>query len=233
LLDSITSFETLSPLLLPLSWVFLYLAGIILLAEGLNRITTTDAEVTRKVVHIGSGNVILLAWWLNIPAWIGIGAAIIAGFIALFSYFIPILPSINSVGRQSLGTFFYAISMGVLIAWFFNINQPQYAAIGILVMAWGDGMAAIIGQNWGKHPYQVFGSKKSWEGSLAMTVVSFLVTSLVLLGVEGNIWQTWFIALAVAIIATSLETFSKLGVDNLTVPLGSAAISFFLIQVLL
>jgi phytol kinase len=213
--------------------VAIYLGIVLVLAEGLNRLSNTHGELTRKVVHIGSGNVILLAWWLKIPASIGIGAAGIASAIALISYFVPILPSINSVGRQSLGTFFYAISMGILIGYFFwYLDYPQYAAIGILVMTWGDGMAAIIGQNYGKHLYQIGEISKSWEGSLTMTIVSFLVTSSILWVVQGNSWHTWLIAAIVAVVATGLEAFSKLGIDNLTVPLGSAALAFALSQVL-
>ena len=216
----------------PLIIVIAFLGGIILLAEVLNRMITSEAELTRKVVHIGAGNVIVLAWWFQIPAWIGISAAIVAATIALLSYFFPILPSINSVGRKSLGTFFYAVSMGVLIAWFFP-QQPQYATIGILTMAWGDGLAALIGQNFGRHPYQVFGNTKSWEGSLTMGVVTYGVSFLTLTVVEGNNWQIWSISLIVATIATALEAVSKLGIDNLTVPIASGALSFFLIQTLL
>ena len=40
-------------------------------------------------------------------------------------------------------------------------------------MAWGDGLAAIIGQRFGKHQYQIGTIKKSWEGSLAMTGAAF------------------------------------------------------------
>lgn len=212
--------------------VALYLGIILLLAEALNRLVATNGEFTRKVVHIGTGNVILLAWWLKIPASIGIGAACVASAIALISYFVPILPSINSVGRQSLGTFFYAVSMGILVGSFWYLDRPQYAAIGILVMAWGDGMAAIIGQNYGKHPYQIGEINKSWEGSLTMMIVSFSVTSSILWFVQGNHWQTWLISISVALVATGLEAFSKLGIDNLTVPLGSAALAFALSQVL-
>ena len=92
-------------------------------------------------------------------------------------------------------------------------------------------MAGLIGQNWGKHPYQLFGSQKSWEGSLTMAVVSFIVTSLILLLSGENIWQNWIISVIVAISATTLETFSKLGIDNLTVPVGSAALCFYLQQI--
>jgi phytol kinase len=170
-----------------------WLGLIIVVAEGLNRVFAVNAEISRKIVHIGTGNVILLAWWLNIPAWVGITASVISGIIAIISHQTPILPSINSVGRKSLGTFFYAISIGVLIGWFWTIKQPQYAALGILIMTWGDGLAAVIGQQWGQHKYQVFGNGKSWEGSLTMLFVSLMICSFILLATEGNrnLFKVW------------------------------------------
>jgi phytol kinase len=207
-----------------------WVSAIVLTAELLHRYTTTDPEKIRKVVHIGTGQVILLAWWLQIPAWVGITASILASITTLLSYKFPILPGINSVGRKSLGTFFYALSIGILVAWFWPIQQPQYAAIGILVMTWGDGLAALIGQKFGKHPYKIGGIQKSWEGSLTMALTTYIVTTLILFAVQGNIWQTYVIPLAVAFAATALEAFSKLGVDNLTVPVGSAALCFLLMQ---
>jgi len=220
-------FDSLAHLWYPLSIIFLYLAILVAVAERVNRLLITDPESTRKIVHIGSGNVILLAWWLDISTWVIIAAAAIASLIAIISYFVPILPSINSVGRKSLGTLFYALSIGILAACFWE-NYPEFAVIGILVMAWGDGMAAIIGQRFGKHTYTLLGIKKSWEGSLAMALATYLVTCLVLLATQGNNWQTWLISLAVAIVATSLEAFSKFGIDNLTVPLASGISCFFL-----
>lgn len=210
----------------PLVIIFLYLVILVTIAETLTRFITDDPELTRKVVHIGSGNVILLAWWLEISGWVIILAAAIASIIAIASYILPILPSINSIGRKSLGTLFYAISIGILTAIFWE-QQPQYTAIGILVMAWGDGMAAIIGQRWGKHQYQVFAMTKSWEGSLAMAASTYLVTSLILLFSLGNHWQTWLISAIAALAATSLEAFSKWGIDNLTVPLGTAILCYY------
>jgi phytol kinase len=223
--NAITSF------VYPLGAVFAYLTILVILAEFLNRLITDDPELIRKVVHIGSGNVILLAWWFDISRTVIVSAAIIAAAIAITSYIVPILPSIESVGRKSFGTLFYAISIGILAACFWQ-NYPQYVAIGILVMAWGDGMAAIIGQRFGKHTYQVGQIRKSWEGSLAMAGVTFLVTGLILLFVEGNNWQLWSISLLVAVIATILEAFSKLGIDNLSVPLGTGFICFFCVQAL-
>ena len=182
--------------------------------------------MVRKVVHIGVGNVILLAWWLKIPAWVGIGASVLFSAITLLSYKFPILPGLDSVGRKSLGTFFYAVSIGILIAWFWPLQRPQYAVVGILIMTWGDGLAALIGQNFGRHPYQIWGVLKSWEGSMAMAVVSYLVCCLTLLATQGPIWQTWIVSIAVAIGATGLESLSKFGIDNLMAPIGSAALAF-------
>lgn len=150
--------------LVPVPWlqvaiVVAWLGVVSLLTGIINRYVTTDSEITRKVIHIGTGNVILLAWWLNIPAWVGITASILASIVTLISYKLPILPGINSVGRQSLGTFFYAVSIGLLTAWFWP-TQPQYAVLGVLVMTWGDGLAAVVGQRFGRHPYKVGGMQK-------------------------------------------------------------------------
>jgi len=213
--------------------VLVWLTIVGLLAEGANRFGNAGAEVIRKVVHMGTGNVILIAWWLELPSWVGVSASILFSAIALVSYYVPILPNINSIGRKSFGTFFYAVSIGVLVAWFWSINLPQYAALGILVMTWGDGLAALIGRRFGRHTYKLWDMQKSWEGSGTMALVSYAVSLSILLGTVGNVWQIWLISLAVSLVATGLEAFSKFGIDNLTVPIGSAAIAFFLSQQLL
>lgn len=195
-------------------------------AEGLRRGAAAGPEITRKVVHIGAGQVILLAWWLQTPTWMGLAASLGASAIALASYRLPILPGINSVGRDSLGTFFYALSIGILTAWFWPQGQPQYAAIGILVMTWGDGLAALVGQRFGRHPYKLWDTPKSWEGSLTMLAASLIVCFSILTAVQGASLVGLLISLVVALVSTGLEAFSKYGIDNLTVPVGSAAVAY-------
>jgi phytol kinase len=63
-----------------------------------------------------------------------------------------------------------------------------------------------------------------------MAAASYFFTCLILLLVEGNSWQIWSISLIVAIAASALEAVSKLGIDNLTVPLGSSMLCFWLVQ---
>lgn len=216
------------PLWLQIGVVVLWLGVVGFLAEWLYRSKLASPEVVRKVVHIGVGNVILLAWWMQTPGWLGVGASVVFSTIAFISYRLPILPSINGVGRKSLGTFFYAVSIGILVGIFWTLHLPHYAVVGVLVMTWGDGLAALVGQRFGKHPYKVWGMEKSWEGSLTMALVSFTVIGLILGSVWGQSWQVWAIAAGVAILATGLEAFSNYGIDNLTVPLGSAFASFAL-----
>lgn len=213
---------------LSISIVTIYLSILLLIAEILSRYRKTDGELTRKIVHIGTGNVILLAWWLNISQTIIILASVIASLVAITSYFLPILPSVNGVGRKSLGTLFYAISIGILTTLFWQTGQKQFTAIGILIMSYGDGMAALIGQKYGKNKYQILGNKKSYEGSFTMTIVSIFVTLIVL----GFSWQNLIIASIVGISATILETISSIGIDNLTVPVISGIIAYYLSQLI-
>jgi phytol kinase len=210
--------------------ISVWLGLVLFVAEWVARFGPADREISRKIVHIGVGNVILLAWWLNIPAWVGIGAAVAASIITLVSYWYPLLASVSEVGRKSLGTFFYSVSIGILIAYFWSLGLPAHAVLGVLVMTWGDGLAALIGKRFGTHLYQVWGMTKSWEGTGTMAIASLVVSSTILFWVYGLSWPVAVIAVLVASIATGLEAFSKFGIDNLTVPLGSAFVSFGLIQ---
>lgn len=221
----------LNPTQWPLPVVQVLLVGIWLgvvgvISEGLYLTKSASVEITRKIVHIGAGNVILLAWWLQTPAWMGIAASLLFSLVALLSYWLPILPGINSVGRTSLGTFFYAISIGLLTAAFWTKGLAAFTVLGILTMTWGDGMAAIIGQSFGRHPYQVWDMTKSWEGTSAMFLVSFIIGGAVLGGVYGLTPEIGAIALFTALTATVLESFSRWGIDNLTVPLGSTFLAY-------
>jgi phytol kinase len=222
-----------SNLWLRIATVPVYVGSIVAIAELLHRYTDTKPEYVRKVVHIGTGNVMLIAWLLQLPAWVGITSAVLAGIITLISYRFPILPGVNSVGRKSLGTFFYSVSIGILTAVFWNLNLPYYGVIGILIMAWGDGLAAIIGQKYGKHPYTIVGNTKSWEGTSTMLLVSYTIVSIVLFSVQGNIWQTWVVGIPVAIAATAVESIAQWGLDNLSVPLTSSGLAFLIDRLLI
>lgn len=210
----------------------LWLALVGLTAIGVDRLVPEGSELVRKVVHIGTGNIVLLAWWMKIPAWIGVSAGVFFAIVTLASYRFQLLPRIDNVGRKSFGTFFYAVSIAVLVGWFWGVNRPEFGVLGILVMTWGDGLAGLVGKRFGRHRYQLWGMEKSWEGSLTMAIVATLVSGIILINVVGSTVQLITIAFTVGILSAVLEAFSNLGIDNLTVPILSAAIAYSLVSIL-
>ncbi len=207
-------------------WVIGWLGLVFLVAEMFLQQFPDAKEWSRKIVHIGCGQVILIAYALKVPTYWGIIAAILAAVLALLSYRMRLLPSISGVGRQSWGAFFYAVSIGTLMALFWDL-RPELAILGILTMAWGDGLAALVGVKMGRHPFSIAGASKSWEGTLAMFLMSTLVAGL-------SLWllaPSWWIAPAVGLAATLLELVAWRGLDNLTVPIGSALVAYALLQV--
>jgi len=219
------SFPTTS-LITQISAVTVWLGLVFLVSEILHRFNQ-DPELVRKVVHIGTGNVLLIAWWLHIPTWICISAGVIFSAIALASHNINILSMLNDVGRKTYGVFYYALSITILVTVLWE-HHPQYAAIGVMVMSWGDGMAALIGKRFGKHTFIHLGNKRSLEGSFAMFVTSLIVIISILGIANGFRLKDIGIAIPIAAIAALLEAFSPGGTDNLSVPLSSAGLSYIL-----
>ena len=133
-------------------------------------------------------------------------------------------------GKGNLGTVYFPISLLILVLLTFTdvIGASTYiGAIGILIMGYGDGLAAVIGKKYGKHPL-AFG--KSFEGSITMFIVSFLVTFTILVR-YGSLASAVLVGLGVAIAGTVIELFTPKGLDNLTVPLGTAILAFILLLI--
>jgi phytol kinase len=202
-----------------LSYVFIFaIVGISTLLQSRKLLSVEGA---RKFVHIGVSN-----WW--IIAMLTFDNFIFAiippiTFIILnyANYRLKLVKVMDNEKRSDLGTVYFPISLLILaiLSWGvapFNATPLGYfGAFGILVMGYGDGFAAVIGEKFGKTKL-VFG--KSLEGSLAMFVASLIVASILLLVVGGQpLW--WLIALVVALVATLVELYSPFGLDNLSVPI--------------
>ena len=221
-----SDFSPITILAIQITAVAVWLGLVFLASEILHRFKQ-DPELVRKVVHIGTGHVLLIAWWLQIPTWLCVSAGVTFTAIALASHHTNILPMLNDVGRKTYGVFYYALSITVLVALLWD-HHPQYAVIGVMVMSWGDGMAALIGKRFGKHTFIYMGNKRSLEGSLAMFVTSLIVMLGIFASGHSLSAHDIGVAIPVAAIAAMLEAFSPGGTDNLSVPLASASLSYFL-----
>ena len=75
-------------------------------------------ELSRKIVHIGTGPVIALAWWLEIPQSIALTVAVAVTLITAINHRWKLLPAVEDVDRQSYGTVAYGLAITLLLALF-------------------------------------------------------------------------------------------------------------------
>lgn len=199
--------------------VGLWLALLALLALAIRQRWNAHGEWSRKLVHIGGGAVVPLAWWFGIERWLAIPAAATITLLAWFNHRRRLLPAIEDVGRASYGTVAYGASITLLLLLFWP-QRPDAVCAGVLVMALGDGLAGLIGPRIPSPSWRVLGERRSLLGTLTMGLVSL-----------GALWAVataappgpglWLLGL-LALIATALEQIALLGLDNLTVPLAVA-----------
>lgn len=200
-------------------WSFAYILAVIGLAFVAYRFFHLGAEGARKFIHI------LVSLWVFILvnmydsyAWAMVGpvAFMIINFIAVYGGLASHLGMGNR--KRDNGLIYYPFSLAVMVTLMYKGFLPPYAVIAsTLMMGFGDGFAALVGTCWGRHRYVSFGGSKSLEGSIAMFVVSLAVMAIATP-------CPWYWVVAVASIATVLESFTPLGFDNITVPLVSAVI---------
>ena len=200
-----------------------WLVLLALAALALRRRWPEQREWSRKLVHIGTGAVLPLAWACGIERWLAVPAAALVTLAALVNHRLRLLPAIEDVGRPSYGTVAYGAAITVLLVLYWP-TSPQVVTAAVLVMALGDGLAGLVGARFASPRWQVWGQTKSLLGTVTMVVVSLLVLALMVpisaaLGLPA---PDLAILPWLALVAAALEQVALLGLDNLTVPLGVA-----------
>ena len=189
-------------------------------------------EVSRKYIHIMLSNwwIIAMVFFDNI-FWAAVMPAIfiVVNYLSYKNGIIKVMERDDKdENRESLGTVYYALSLFILAIFTFGpLNNPILGLCGILVMGYGDGLAAVIGQAIKSKEFIIRGNKKSLAGSLAM----FCVTLIIFLGFLTYSNSEYIIikSVLVAIIMTIIEAFSIKGTDNLTVPLIASLFALLLV----
>lgn len=207
----------------------LFVFVVIAISSILTKLKVLSNEGSRKFIHVGVSN-----WWIIAMIFFSsnIYAAIVPGLFVIVNYISykkQVFKAMERDGsKNDLGTVYFALSLLILaLITFKNIEFSYIGALGILIMGYGDGLAAVVGVKYGKHKFKVMGNEKSLEGSLTMFFFAFVV-SVSLLYIFNPINVILF-SLIIAIISTILEVLSTYGLDNLTVPLGTSLIYYLLI----
>ncbi len=175
-------------------------------------------EIKRKIIHIGIGPLIPIAQLLKIDQNSALFFTGIITCLVLINYNYKIFPSIEDVDRKSFGTLFYCFSLFILIFLFWD-KDPYSLITGFFIMTFGDGLAGLIGKNTNSRSWILFKQKKSFFGTITMFLTSLIVISIIGYAQNNNFNLNYF---TIAFIATLLEQFSILGIDNFIVPISSA-----------
>ena len=152
----------------------IWLVFVVGLALTSRQLWPQQKELSRKVIHIGTGAVVPLAWLFEIPSVIAIPCAAVITLITAINHQWRFIAAIEEVDRNSYGTIAYGFAITVLLVLFWP-HRPDAVTAGVLVMALGDGLAGLIGRQLKTPQWIIFKQTKSFGGTTTMAIVSILV----------------------------------------------------------
>jgi phytol kinase len=221
---------------------YAYATGLILVAEALRRAFGAPQKLTRKLVHIGAG-----MWVFGVLALFDswqIGIIPFATFILVnYLFYRHRVFSAMDAADSPPGTVYFALAVTLLFGLLWRpagpLDRAPAAVAGAMALTWGDALAALIGQRWGRHRYRLGRSGRSWEGSAAMFAASAVAIFLVLRLLPGSALSPYALPIGIgngvvaalfgAGAAALAEAASPRGTDNLSVPLVAAGIVLLIV----
>ncbi|MEM7052716.1 MAG: DUF92 domain-containing protein [Acidobacteriota bacterium] len=191
----------------------------------------TAGEIARKTVHMAVGGFAFLLRFLG-PLW----GAVLALTAFLFNW--KVLPRLG--GRhllregekargQSIGVLLYPICVLLLILLFHR--RLEVAAATWAILAFGDGMASIVGMALGRAKLP-WNAAKSWAGTFAFWLFGTAGATVLLQWTAPGRYELSFalaVAAVTALVAALLESLPQGLDDNLGVPLVSGLLLFCLV----
>lgn len=199
------------------------------------------SNVSRKIIHIGTGPIFVLCWILFPEKDISRYLAAIIPLLITIQFLLVGLgivkddKAVKAMSRSGdrreilKGPLIYGVVFVIMTILFWRENMV--GMITLMILCGGDGMADIIGSQYGKHKLP-WAKNKSWQGSIAMFFGAFIlilivVTAFSLAGypaihINGNTFQI----LTIILIATAVESIPTGDLDNLFVPLVSVLFGF-------
>ncbi|MHA2171994.1 MAG: diacylglycerol/polyprenol kinase family protein [Candidatus Kariarchaeaceae archaeon] len=213
----------LDVLLIPVSVV--YIATIILISTKLRRSGRISGIVSRKLVHVGVGVIVILVPLLYssriVPTMIGLSFIFINYLTSPASPISKFKLSAIEEGHD-FGTVYYSIALTLLF--YFYFDSGWIIQVGFLPLVIGDAAANLVGIKYGSHKWIYF-SEKSLEGSFAAFISTFiiLIFALEFYVIIDEFSKPFDIIIYIAVLAalatTIAELISPYGLDNLSIPL--------------
>jgi len=227
--------------------VYAYVVGMVIITDRSRFLR--DRSFHRKFIHVMIGNIALFWWVFDTNYVMSLLAAV--PFIPLLFIFSKyggkrekddskligdlkgsVLSTASHDGHK-LGLVYYAISWALLA--FFAFNDLVIASVGIVCMAYGDGMGGLVGKTFGKR--KIHGNK-TLEGTLAVFIFAALAIFLMInyynllysMGLYGTrsipLTISALTAVGLSVYVAVVELYTPGEYDNLVIPLSTALIMF-------
>jgi len=206
-----------------LAFAFLLLFGI---AELLYHFLNVKVELTRKLVHFGTGLLTMTFPFLLDNHWMVLILCICFLVILIGSLRYNLLKSINAIERISVGSIAFPLAVyGCYLAYDYYDKILLFFYLPILILAISDPLAALCGKTWPLGIYKLGDDKKTLMGSSVFFISAFLVCLGSFYCVESA-FNNLGLCFSIALISSISEAISRNGFDNFSIP---ASVLFCLI----
>lgn len=202
-----------------------------------------SSQLSRKIIHLGTGPLFVLCWLFfpdtPLSRWLAalVPLMITVQFFLVGAGFIQDPQAVSAMSRSGdrreilRGPLFYGIVFVVLTILFWK--DSPIGIIALMILSGGDGLADIIGKRF-PSPALIWSPRKTVLGSLSVFLGGVFISFLVLMffhfmGVFQFEWLSTFAKIAaIGLIAAAIESLPFQDIDNITVPLASLILGYFL-----
>lgn len=220
-------------------FLVILIVGSLLILEYSARKNILNHELARKILHIIAVSVAGYSFLIisNQVYLVAIGIVALLILFPLVKY--EIISSLQNRRRKSFGIIYVAVSY-LLLSIMWDVEYKWIVFPSMLILAFADSFAAIIGGFFANKYFKATGDEKSYIGS----VTFFIVTIFILLAMSFiaryflnenqealfNLNEYYLLScIIIAIILTVIEAISTKGIDNLFVPITASILLYFFI----
>jgi len=203
-----------------------------------------QSDLSRKIIHIGTGPIFVLCWLLFKEAPSARYLAALVPFTITIQFILVGLglmkdeSAVQSMSRTGdprellRGPLLYGLVFAVLTILYWK--DSSIGVIALMLVCGGDGLADILGRRFGKS-HLPWNTKKSWVGSFGMFAGGWVLAYSIILiyicaGTFSGPGTSFLPAITlIALAATLVESLPIKDIDNLTIALASVFVGHLLI----
>ncbi|MEM6730031.1 MAG: DUF92 domain-containing protein [Myxococcota bacterium] len=188
-------------------------------AEFALRILDVPFEIARKSFHLLAGTVCIV---MTVQA-DSATPLVVTGLLFAGTLPVSIVLNLFKIQTRERGYGTVAFALGFAAVSYLDFERPVVLVAALVVLTYGDGLAAMVGTTIGRHEFGLGRTRKTFEGTVTFTFISWIgVATTLVVYREVDPFTALAMALLLAIVAGAVEAISTSDFDNLVLPLYSA-----------